>query len=132
MSEKEKCFIAVVGSRTFSDYELCRDSLGWFIYSLRDAQELRDICIVSGGATGADNLAKQYAINEDIQYLEVPARWNEYGKRAGFIRNDEIAKMCEECVAFWDGSSRGTLDTIGKFVRRGKNVTIFSSLAERK
>ena len=39
---------------------------------------------------------------------EFPAQWNEFGKRAGYIRNEEMAKYADACVAFWDGESKGT------------------------
>lgn len=47
--------VAVIGSRSFSDYELFCEKLEYL------TQNLTDIIFVSGGAkSGADNLIKRY------------------------------------------------------------------------
>lgn len=54
--------------------------------------------------------------NYSIDYF--PAEWDRYGKRAGYIRNEEMAKHADALVAFWDGKSRGTkhmIDTARKY-----------------
>jgi len=53
-----------------------------------------------------------------------PANWAKHGRSAGMIRNDEIAKYADRCVAFWDGESRGTSDVIARFERLGKPVEV--------
>ena len=40
------------------------------------------------------------------------------------LRNSLIVADCDMVVAFWDGRSRGTLDTITKAVQAGKRVEI--------
>ncbi len=37
-----------------------------------------------------------------------PADWNRYGKRAGYVRNQEMAEYASHCILFWDGASKGT------------------------
>jgi hypothetical protein len=39
-------------------------------------------------------------------------QWKIYGKRAGLVRNKEMIDMADCLVSFWDGQSRGTLQTI--------------------
>lgn len=98
--------LAVVGSRGFTDYQtLC---------AVLDAWEL-PFSLVSGGARGADNLAERYAAEHHIPIRIIRADWNAHGKTAGFLRNTKIVEESDDCVAFWDGKSRGTLDTIQKF-----------------
>jgi ankyrin repeat protein len=63
-------------------------------------------------ASGADILGKQYAIDRKLNYIEFPADWNKYGKRAGFIRNQEIVDNSDFVIAFWDGVSNGTKHSI--------------------
>lgn len=97
--------IAVVGSRTFSDYILLKSVLNL-------AAKYGFVTeIVSGGAQGADSLAKKYAQEHNVSYKEFPAQWDIYGKSAGFIRNKLIVEYCDMVIAFWDGKSRGTNDT---------------------
>ena len=72
-----------------------------------------NVCIVSGGASGADKLSERYAMERGYQLEVFPAKWNIYGKQAGMIRNQQmhsfIAKHTHRAVlCFWDGESRGT------------------------
>ena len=34
--------------------------------------------------------------------------WDKFGKRAGYIRNEEMAQYADACVCFWDYQSKGT------------------------
>ncbi len=105
-------YCLVVGSRTFTDYSLMCEKLDKLLsrYTSMDVP----ICIVSGGARGADALAERYAIEHDYQLEVFPADWDKYGKSAGYHRNHEMHRYISQynnscgCVAFWDGKSRGT------------------------
>ena len=75
------------------------------------------MCIVSGGANGADYLAKKYAADNGLVYIEVNAQWDVFGKSAGYIRNEKIHEFISRfenrgCVMFWDGKSAGTKHSI--------------------
>ena len=50
--------LGVIGSRTFNDYTLCKKTLDKVFKKLLDKYE--EVVIVSGGAKGADSLAKKY------------------------------------------------------------------------
>jgi len=95
---------AIIGSRSFQNYEMLK------IVCNRLLRETDTI--VSGAASGADILGKQYAIERKLKYLEFPAVWSKYGKRAGFIRNQKIIDNSDFVIAFWDGVSNGTKHSI--------------------
>ena len=40
------------------------------------------------------------------------ANWKVNGNKAGFIRNEEMAKYADACLILWDGKSRGTKNMI--------------------
>lgn len=101
--------VIVCGSRDFEDYERLKKWLD-HLFSLRSREE---ITIITGGARGADSLGYQYAIEKRISSIVLQANWDKYGKRAGPIRNEEMAKIATHCVAFWDGISPGTSNMIG-------------------
>ena len=105
--------LAIVGSRTFNDYEKLVD----FIDENYDFNEID--YIVSGGAKGADTLGERFAKEYGFDTIIFPTEWKKYGKRAGFIRNVQIIDECDECVCFWDGQSRGTKHDID--LCKGKN-----------
>ena len=112
--------LAIVGSRTFDDYEcLCKETTSRF--------RIEDIeYIVSGGARGADSLGARFARENGIQLLEFKADWKTYGKVAGFIRNHDIVKACTHCLAFWDGQSPGTKHGIDLCEQYGKVCIVVS------
>lgn len=42
----------------------------------------------------------------------MPADWSKLGRKAGFIRNIEMAKIATHCISFWDNISNGTRNMI--------------------
>lgn len=107
--------LAIVGSRDFNNYDLFKQ---WTVKLFRHHME-----IISGGARGADTLAKKYSKDYFCPYTEFPADWDKYGKSAGFIRNQLIVDNCDMVLAFWDGKSKGTQDTINK-AKKAKKPTL--------
>ncbi len=106
---------AIIGSRTFNDYQYLKEILGWFQFER----------IISGGARGADTLAKRYAAEHGIYLKEHLPNWDRDGKAAGFIRNKLIIADADELIAFYDGSSKGTAHSIKLAEESGKPVHIF-------
>lgn len=116
--------VAVIGSRIFTNYKLMENKLDK-LHQLRPITE-----IVSGGATGADELSEVWAELNDIptkiflpNWDDISApdavvknnRWGKpYDSKAGFRRNAKIAEYADIIVAFWDGKSHGTEDTLRK------------------
>jgi hypothetical protein len=81
--------------------------------------------VVSGTARGVDSFGERWAYNRAIPVKKFPANWELYGKRAGFLRNEEMAKYADKLIAFWDGSSKGTLHMIQTMGRLGKPVKVY-------
>jgi len=105
--------IGVVGSRTFNNYQYMKNILDK-LFSCNK--------IISGGAIGADSLAARYAKENNIELEEFLPDWNRYGKSAGFKRNKQIVDASDIIVAFWDGESRGTANTISLAHKQNKTV----------
>lgn len=125
--------LAVVGSGSFTDKKM----LYFVLDELRKIAPLIDT-IVSGlgddeeRKSGADQFAKDYAKDRKLKYIGYKAEWDdmsepcfkkkrwdgkEFNALAGFNRNTMIAMNCDAGVAFWDGKSHGTKDTIDKFIK---------------
>ncbi len=96
--------VAIIGSRNFNNYD--------FLKQIMSIYKSKITLVVSGGARGADSLGEQWARENNIKTLIFPADWTQYGKKAGFIRNEDIIKNCDCAVAFWDGKSPGTSHSI--------------------
>ena len=106
--------VAVIGSRSFDDYPTL----------VKHLDSLKISCIVSGGARGADKMAEIYAKERGIPTQIFPADWDTYGKKAGFIRNRDIVENCDLLVAFWDGESKGTKNSISIAKRINKRIMV--------
>lgn len=112
--------ILVCGGRDYLNYEAVVGVLD----RLWGPDYLDTPTILSGGAKGADALAKAYAFSSELPYEEYPADWKQHGKAAGFIRNQ---KMLDEgkpdlVVAFPGGS--GTADMVRRARKAGVEVIV--------
>ena len=116
-----KTRVIVAGGRDFDDYELLKKRLDVILMDYENVE------IVSGHAKGADMLGEKYAAEKGIPLTVFPADWKKYRIRAGFIRNSQMLEYaCGETplvVAFWDGESHGTKDTIEK--AKEKDITVY-------
>lgn len=115
--------VIVCGSRHWSDRKAIADKL----YELVTERNLRfpDPVIVHGAARGADRLAEDEAGKAGLLTEGHPADWDAYGKRAGLIRNEHMARLgADLCVAFWDGRSNGTAHMINTARNHGIPVEV--------
>jgi hypothetical protein len=108
--------IALVGSREYKH-------LGLVVKYVKSLPA--DTIIVSGGARGVDSVAANTARDCGLEVEIIPALWNVYGRQAGMIRNGEIVRKADQVIAFWDETSRGTLDSIKKAKAQNKPLEVY-------
>ena len=120
--------VIIAGSRDFNDYELLKKSA---IEIITKKTMLPDLTrIVSGGARGADTLGERFANEMGLEISRFIPDWDGLGKRAGYVRNAEMAKFAVEddndgmLIAFWDGQSRGTKHMIDLANKYGLEVHV--------
>ena len=112
----------IAGSRDIDDMKLLESAI---------AESKMDITIVvCGEARGVDWLGKEWAISRNIPVHSFPANWSLHGKRAGFIRNTEMAENADALIAVWDGESRGTKMMIDIAKKKGLKVFVKNILKE--
>jgi len=111
--------VIIAGSRSFNQYDLIKAKLDFYFSNRLPAVE-----IVSGTVRGADVLGEHYAKEHNLKVKKFLANWDLYGKRAGIIRNEQMAKEADALVAFWDGHSSGTKHIIDKMKKMEKPVRI--------
>ena len=115
--------VIIAGSRTFEDYELLCKKCDTYLSSLSDIE------IVSGAANGADRLGEKYARSKGYAIKQFFANWDEYGKSAGYRRNEEMAKYAHALIIFWDSQSKGSkhmIDLAKKYNLAIKIVPFFN------
>lgn len=87
-----------------------------YIHSLYELTE-----IVSGGSDGADKEGENFAGLFGIPVKPFKADWEKYGKKAGPIRNQQMADYADACIAF--KGDKGTFDMVEK--ARGKLLVVW-------
>lgn len=104
--------VAVIGSR------------GLTINNLEEYLPAETDEIISGGAKGIDQCAKEYALSHGIKLTEFLPEYGKYGRTAPLVRNITIIKNSDIVLAFWDGRSHGTKFVIDKCREMGVKVDI--------
>jgi len=96
--------VVVAGSRRITDYNLVCKGIRNSGFTVTE--------IVSGTCRGADLLGERYAREHNIPVKQFPPDWNKHGKRAGPIRNRQMAEYGDSVIAFLTPDSRGTRSRI--------------------
>ena len=104
--------LLIVGSRSISDIDISE--------YISEKAEL----IISGGASGVDTIAEEYADKNKISKLILRPQYELYRRAAPLKRNDLMVDICDNIIVFWDGKSKGTKHTIDYARKKGKPLTI--------
>ena len=76
--------------------------------------------IISGGATGVDQAAEQYAQENNIALVVHLPEYQKFGRGAPQVRNKLIVDTADFVLAFWDGKSKDTKSVIEYCKKQGK------------
>jgi len=76
--------VLVCGGRDFRDRQ--------HVFSVLDAIHAKTpiTCIIEGGASGVDSMARVWSTSRKVGLAEYPALWHKYGRAAGYIRNGQM------------------------------------------
>lgn len=118
--------IAIVGSRGFTKLHLVEEYIAHL--------DKNNTLIISGWdgvsrSNTVDKRATVVAFKYNIPVLNFPpeigpdGRW--ISRYAGLARNTDIVNAADMVVAFWDGKSRGTRDTLTKAHKLGLRIQIY-------
>lgn len=112
-----KSRILVCGGRNYFD----RRVFGVSMQHLRQ-HFAPQFCIIEGGASGADTLAREWAFDHTVPLLEFPANWRNMGHSAGTIRNTWMLDfgLPDFVIAFPGGT--GTANMVRQAQARGIDV----------
>lgn len=113
--------IVVAGCRDYNDYKQAEEYIDLLI---EDIKKEHALIFVSGGCSGADMIGERYAAEHGYKIERYPAEWEKYGRFAGPKRNEDMAKVADYVICFWDGESRGTRSMINLAKRYNKPVKV--------
>jgi predicted Rossmann-fold nucleotide-binding protein len=108
--------VIVCGGRDWNDVVLCNRTLD----EINSAKGI-DL-VATGGATGADSIANNWAQDKGIALAVFKPNWKVYGKAAGPIRNQWMLEFVRPdfVVAFQGG--RGTDDMVTRARSAGVRI----------
>lgn len=107
--------IIVCGGRKYKNWESIAHVLGGLL------TEFGSFTLVHGDCTGADGLAKHWALLSGVEHEPHPADWTTHGKAAGPIRNREMLAAGADLVVAFPGHN-GTADMVRIAERAGVRV----------
>lgn len=109
--------VGIVGSRGYTNLARVRE----YVAGLP-----ADAVVNSGGARGVDAWAVKHARSYGLEVKEFLPDTTKHPvfALAAKARNKEIVEASDQIVAFWDGDSPGTANTVTWAVALGKRVTV--------
>ena len=109
--------LLIVGSRSITDFDLSP-------YVLDEVDT-----VISGGATGVDTLAEQYADAHRLSKYIIRPQYRRYGRAAPIKRNEQMVDVSDAVLVIWDGQSKGTQHTIKYAEKANKPLTVVQAAA---
>lgn len=106
--------LLVCGGRHYNNRALVFETL--------DALAPQPTVLINGGATGADTLARIWAAARAIPIELYPAKWDAYGKAAGYIRNLQMITEGDPDLVIAFPGNLGTRDMVLQSIKAGIEV----------
>ena len=104
--------LLIVGSRSITEFDLSP-----YIPTETDV-------IISGGASGVDRLAEQYADAHRLSKYIIRPRYDLFGRAAPLKRSEQMVDMADAVLIIWNGRSKGTEYTLKYAQKRNKPTTL--------
>ena len=80
--------------------------------------------VISGGASGIDHLAEQYADRHHLSKYIMRPCYELYGRAAPLKRNEQMVNLSDVVLIIWDGKSRGTQYTLNYASQLNKPIIL--------
>jgi hypothetical protein len=111
--------VVITGGRHFKDRKMMWETLN------KIHQETPIERLAHGACTGADNLAREWAIENGLTAVGYPADWH-IGKKAGPMRNAYMLQQEQPDLVVAFPGGRGTQNAIDFAKKMGYTITIIN------
>ena len=81
----------IAGSRSCNNYDVVKKAIVDSGFDITT--------VISGGAFGVDTLGERYANEHGIEVVRFLPDWDTFGKRAGILRNRQMADNADALIA---------------------------------
>jgi len=119
-----KVKVIVAGSRDFTSRYFVLDQISQYLDELYKRNKKNKFILVCGMAKGVDECAYWICKQHGIKIKQFPADWDTHGKKAGILRNIEMAEYADELLAIHKHNSKGTAHMIKHMKKLGKPVKV--------
>ena len=99
--------LIITGGRDYNDYAMVVDVLN----------HLNPSVVIQGGATGADALAREWALDNGKEVITYNADWDIHGKSAGPIRNKQMCSEHKDAILIAFQGGKGTENCVNEAVK---------------
>lgn len=113
----------IAGSRTITGYAVVCEAIAASGFIITE--------VVSGAARGVDRMGERWAAEHGVPLHSAPADWDTHGRRAGYLRNEEMAEYASQdpdgpgqLIAVRENNSRGTTHMIDLARQYGLDVYV--------
>ncbi len=114
--------VAIIGSREFKNKDI-------FELVVSKLLNLKELTIVTGGATGVDTWAMEFCKKHNIR-CDIIRPINPNNKVYYLFRNIEILTKADVLLIFWNGLSKGTKFVIDYAIARKKKIKVIKENGE--
>jgi hypothetical protein len=108
--------VIIAGSRYINDYGLVKEAIRRSGFQIDE--------VVCGGTQGVDALGARWAAENGVPVKLFKAQWRRLSRRAGLVRNLQMATYADALIAVWNGTDRGTFHLIRVMEDAGKPVLV--------
>ena len=110
--------VIIAGSRHCTDRKLLDEAIRESGFKITG--------VVSGGARGVDTMGEDWAAEHGVSIHLYAAEWDKYGRAAGPIRNQQMAKDsgAEALIALKSSEARGTASMIKEAKKAGLKIFV--------
>lgn len=107
--------VIVCGGRKYRDRLRVVEQLDAILHS----QPHDTLTIIQGGASGADEFARDWCFRTSTPYINYPANWDRDGRAAGPIRNQRMLDHGQPDLVIVFPGGAGTADMVARAKRAG-------------
>ena len=109
--------LIVSGLRTCRKFSTVSKEIEKYIAEMNGVDE-----IITGGSTGVDLIAQQYALDNKIAYKEFAPNWQDNMNAAGLVRDAHMAEYGTHLLVLSNGASKESKNILA--VAKKNNLTI--------
>lgn len=119
--------VIIISSEKISNYFYLRKKLNYLLKN-----KTNDLEILVQEEMAITNSIKKYAKERKFRFRSVEANWKKYGKRAGYIRNENMFNEVDGVIIFWSKQNKQINHILNLCKERNIKVKIVDYYKEQK